>query len=61
MTAPLDFVRSWPAVGQGCGIVEENSFSALRNPPLLYCMPAVNFLGIHFASANSLQARVMLE
>ena len=40
---PLDFVRSWPAVGQGRGIIKQNSFSPLRNPQRLYCMPVGQF------------------
>ena len=37
VSSPLDFVR------QGRGIMKQNYFSALRNPPRLYCMPAGQF------------------
>ena len=43
VSSPLDFVRSWPAVGQGRDIVKKNFVPALRDPPLLYCKPAGPF------------------
>ena len=48
----LNFVRSWPAVGQGRGIIKP-----LRNPQRLYCMPAWH---LFFApQIRPLQARAM--
>ena len=35
LALPLDFARSWPAVGQGRGIIRQNSFAPLRNPQRL--------------------------
>ena len=43
VSSPLDFVRSWPPVGQGRGIIKY-IFSA--------CL-LVTFLGIHFGFTNS--------
>ena len=49
LALPLDFARSWPAVGQGRGIIRQNSFAPLRNPRCLYCMPAGLFPSyLHF-------------
>ena len=57
---PLVFVSSWPAVGQGRGIIRQNSFAPLRNPQRLYCRPAGQFpLYIH--QSRPLQGHLMLE
>ena len=53
LALPLDFARPWPAVGQGQGIIRQNSFVPLRSPQRLYCMPAGGFPSyIHFCSPN---------
>ena len=56
-----DFARSWPAVGQGRGIIRQNSFAPLRN--VQRACPLVSFLHI-FILAHQIRpslAHLMLE
>ena len=56
--SPLDFVRSWPAVGQGRGIMKYKILSPQCATRILHACLSVSHLG---SQIRPLQARHMLE